>query len=212
MSSTKNKILDAAETLFARDGYDATSLRSITTEAAVNLAAVNYHFKSKEALLQAVFARHLQPLAEQRKAMLEAYLATAGDGSIKLEPILSAFIRPVLEVGSRELTGNGMAIQLLLGRMYSAPGDFAAKLFDENIKDTLTQFRAALHRALPELPVEETLWRLHFTIGAMAHTLAGASLLKMISGGLCDTADMEKVERQLVAYTAAGLRAEVPKV
>ena len=63
-----------------------------------------------------------------------------------------------------------------------------------------------------EVPAEEMLWRMHFTIGAMAHTLAGASLLKLISGGMCDTTDMAKVERQMVAYTAAGLRAEVPKL
>ena len=212
MISTKDKILDAAEKLFARDGFDATSLRAITTEAKVNLAAVNYHFKSKEALMLAVFGRHLQPVAEQRKELLSVYLASAGEGPLEIEPILTAFIRPILEVGSKALTGNGVAAQCLMGRIYTAPHDFLSKLFDENFKDTVRQFRAALHRALPHLPVEETLWRMHFTIGAMAHALAGASLLKLISGGLCDTTDMAKVERQLVAFTAAGLRAEVQKI
>jgi AcrR family transcriptional regulator len=212
MISTKDKILNAAERLFAKDGFDATSLRAITSEAKVNLAAVNYHFKSKEALLLAVFARHLQPVAEQRKALLDAYLAAAGKGPLQLEPILTAFIRPILEVGSKALSGNGVAAQCLMGRIYTTPHEFASKMFDENFKATVKHFRAALHRALPDLPVEETMWRLHFTIGAMAHTLAGAALLKLISGGKCDTTDMARVERQLVAFTAAGLRAEVPKV
>jgi AcrR family transcriptional regulator len=212
MISTKDKILDAAEKLFAKAGFDATSLRAITTEAQVNLAAVNYHFKSKEALILEVFARHLRPVAEQRKALLDAYLALAGEGPLELEPILAAFIRPILEVGSRALTDNGVAAQCLMGRIYSTPRDFASKMFEENFKDTVRQFRAALHRALPDLPVEEILWRMHFTIGAMAHTLAGASLLTLISGGLCDTKDMARVERQLVAFAAAGLRAEVPRV
>ena len=212
MISTKDRILNAAEKLFARDGFDATSLRAITTEADVNLAAVNYHFKSKDALTLEVFARHLRPVAEQRKALLEAYLAAAGEGALELEPILAAFIRPVLEVGSCALKDNGVAAQLLIGRIYSAPHEFASKMFDENFKDTVKQFHAALHRALPDLPVEETLWRMHFTIGALAHTLAGASLLSLISGGLCDTTDMVRVERQLVAFAAAGLRAEVPKL
>ena len=210
MTSTKDKILDAAEKLFAKEGFDATSLRTITTEAQVNLAAVNYHFKSKEALILEVFARHLRPVAEQRKALLDAYLALAGESAPELEPILVAFIRPILEVGSRALTGNGVAAQCLMGRIYSAPRDFASKVFDENFKDTVKHFRVALHRALPDLPVEETLWRMHFTIGAMAHTLSGASLLKLVSDGVCDTTDMARVERQLVAFAAAGLRAEVP--
>lgn len=212
MTSTKDKILDAAEKLFARDGFDATSLRAITSEAEVNLAAVNYHFKSKDALILEVFGRHLLPVAERRKALLNAYLARAGKRKLKLEPILAAFIRPILEVGSKELKGNGVAAQCLMGRIYSAPGDFTVKLFDANFKETMMQFRAALHRALPDLPVEETLWRMHFTIGALAHTLAGASLLTLISGGLCGTTDMARVERQLVAFAAAGLRAEVPKL
>ena len=85
MIPTKDKILDAAERLFARDGFDATSLRAITTEAQVNLAAVNYHFKSKEALMLAVFARHLKPVAEQRKELLSVYLALAGEGPLEIE-------------------------------------------------------------------------------------------------------------------------------
>ena len=203
--------MDTAEKLFARDGFDGASLRAITTEAEVNLAAVNYHFKSKEALLLAVFARHLHPVAEQRKALLDAYLAEACDNPLSLEPILIAFIRPILEVGSRTLADNRMAAQCLMGRIYTAPFEFASNIFNENFKETVRQFRAAFQRALPNLPAEEMLWRLHFTIGAMSHTLAGASLLKMISGGVCDTTDMARVERQLVAFTAAGLRAEVPK-
>lgn len=209
--STKDKILDAAERLFARDGFDGTSLRSITTEADVNLAAVNYHFKSKEALILELFARHLKPVAEQREALLAEYLAGAGDGPLELESILTAFFRPVLHAGSRERSENGMAVKCLLGRLYTSPQEFMSKLFDENFRATVSMFQAAITRAIPHLSAEDTMWRMHFMIGSMAHTLAAGELLKLLSGGRCNTQDLAQVERQMVAFAAAGLRAEVPK-
>ncbi len=209
--STKDKILDAAERLFARDGFDGTSLRTITTEADVNLAAVNYHFKSKESLILELFARHLKPVAEQRKALLDEYLAGADDGPLELEPILTAFFRPVLQTGSRHLSENGMAVKCLMGRLYTSPQEFTSKLFDENFRETVKAFHSAIARAIPQLPAEVVMWRMHFMIGSMAHTLAAGTLLDLLSGGECDTQDMTQVERQLVAFAAAGLRAEVPK-
>src|SRR5579864_4688441 len=96
--TTKNRILNAAERLFAHDGFEATSLRAITTEANVNLAAVNYHFQSKDALVRAVIGRRMGPVNEKRIAMLDACEAGAGDGPLPLEPLLEAFLRPVLEI------------------------------------------------------------------------------------------------------------------
>ena len=75
--NTKDRILDTAERLFARDGFEATSLRSITAEAGVNLAAINYHFQSKEALVQAVIGRRMGPMNDRRLALLDAYEAQA---------------------------------------------------------------------------------------------------------------------------------------
>src|SRR5271166_4719878 len=96
--NTKDRILNAAERLFARDGFEATSLRAITTEAAVNLAAVNHHFKSKEALVQAVIARRMGPISAQRLALLDAYEAEADGAPVALEKILDAFLRPIIEL------------------------------------------------------------------------------------------------------------------
>src|SRR5579871_5345079 len=96
--STKDRILDTAERLFARDGFEATSLRAITAEAGVNLAAVNYHFQSKEALVRAVIGRRMGPVNEKRLAMLDACETAAGDGPLPLEGVLEAFVRPVLEI------------------------------------------------------------------------------------------------------------------
>ena len=81
--NTKDRILDSAERLFARDGFEATSLRAITAEANVNLAAVNYHFQSKEALVQTVIGRRMGPVNAQRLALLDAYEAEASDATLQ---------------------------------------------------------------------------------------------------------------------------------
>src|SRR5215472_3794191 len=96
--NTKTKILNTAERLFAHHGVEATSLRAITAEAGVNLAAVNYHFQSKEALLHAVIARRLDPINQRRLAMLDACEGAAGDGPLPPAQVLDALLRPVLEI------------------------------------------------------------------------------------------------------------------
>src|SRR5689334_12024668 len=96
--NTKDRILDTAERLFARDGVEATSLRAITTEAGVNLAAVNYHFQSKEALLHAVIARRVGPMNTRRIELLNAVEARAFGDLLPVAQVLDAFLRPVFEM------------------------------------------------------------------------------------------------------------------
>src|ERR1700744_12731 len=123
--NTKDRILDAAERLFARDGFEATSLRAITTEAEVNLAAVNYHFQSKEALVQAVIGRRMGPVNARRLALLDAYEAQSGRHPVSFDKILEAFLRPVVEmVGT-----HARAFVPLIGRLYTEPGEFAVRLY-----------------------------------------------------------------------------------
>src|SRR6059036_3181340 len=96
---TRARILDAAERLFAEHGYDGASLRDITAQAGVNLAAVNYHFRTKESLIQAVFARRLAPVNQRRLALLDACEASAAGGRLQLEEVVRALISPVLRLG-----------------------------------------------------------------------------------------------------------------
>src|ERR1700685_1814561 len=114
---TKSRILDAAENLFGNKGFDATSLRDITAEADVNLAAVNYHFQSKESLIDAVIARRIEPVNRRRMEMLEA----AGPNP-SVEQILTAFLAPVLDQ-------NLAVVVPLLGRMMSDPTQFVERVF-----------------------------------------------------------------------------------
>jgi AcrR family transcriptional regulator len=202
---TKDRILDAAERFFARDGFEATSLRAITAEAGVNLAAVNYHFQSKEALVQAVIGRRMGPVTERRLSMLDAYEAEAGDAPLPLEKIMDAFLRPVVEmVGS-----HAHVFAPLIGRLYTEPGEFAERIYKLQFEQMGRRFIPALQRALPDLPLGELAWRLHFAIGAMAHTMAASKLLQLMSGGLSDVSDVQGTLARLTAFILAGLTAPI---
>lgn len=202
---TKDRILEAAERLFARDGFDATSLRAITAEAKVNLAAVNYHFQSKEALVQAVIGRRLGPINARRIALLDAYEAEAVGAPVALDRILDAFLRPVIEFCSHHAQG----IVPLLGRLYTEPGDFAPRLYQQHFEPMAQRFAPALSRALPDLPRKELFWRMHFAIGAMAHTLAASQMLSLMSKGSCDITDVEGTLARLKSFIIAGMTAGV---
>jgi len=201
---TKDRLLDAAETLFAEQGFEATSLRQITSKAQVNLASVNYHFHSKDDLIRAVFERRIRPLNQRRLEALKSCLDAAGDGPVPLEEIIRAFVRPVLQMRREP---HGAAVGRLFGRTYADPSGSARQAFFELMKEISRPFTEAFRRALPGLDQVELVWRMHFSVGVMAHTLAGSEHLKVISGGLCDLSDVEGALDRIVAYVAAGLRA-----
>jgi len=205
--TTKDRILDTAERLFARDGIEATSLRAITTEADVNLAAVNYHFQSKDALVCAVIARRVVPVNQRRLELLDVCEKAAGDGPLPIEAVLDAFMRPVLEIYSsraREFTP-------LMGRMYTEP-EFAVRIYKEHQEPVVIRFIGACQRALPELPRVELLWRLHFSFGALGHTMGASHVLRLFSDGECDPSDVEGTLKRLEAFMIAGLTAPVAEV
>jgi AcrR family transcriptional regulator len=203
--TTKDRILDAAERLFARDGFEATSLRAITAEANVNLAAVNYHFQTKEALVQSVIGRRMGPVNAQRLALLDACEAEAGGAPVPLEKIIDAFLRPVLEI----VGSHAREFAPLVGRLYTEPGDFSERVFKDQFQPLAQRFIPAFRRALPDLPLAELYWRLHFSIGAMAHTMGATTMLRVFSRGLCDPSDAEATLALMKAFVLAGLSAPV---
>ncbi|HEV2688585.1 MAG TPA: TetR/AcrR family transcriptional regulator [Bryobacteraceae bacterium] len=206
--TTKDRILDAAERLFAHHGIEATSLRNITTEASVNLAAVNYHFQSKEALLHAVIARRLDPVNEVRLAKLAACETAAGDGPLPLDRVIDALLRPVMEM----MRGPGQEFAPMMARIFTESSVLTEKIFQKHLAHVAQRFLPAFHRALPDLPQSELMWRLLFTMGAVAHTIGGARLIRVLSNGLCDPADVEGTIRRLEAFLLAGLQAPVAEV
>ncbi|HXN47402.1 MAG TPA: TetR family transcriptional regulator [Bryobacteraceae bacterium] len=205
--STKDRILDAAERLFAEHGFAQTSLRDITAEAGVNLAAVNYHFQSKDHLIAAVFDRRIGPLNEQRLAALDRLESEAAGRPLAVEDLLRAVLEPVLRMASTP--EGGVFAANLIGRAHTEPGDVFEHLFTGQFAPVITRVMAAARRSLPDLPEVELLWRLQFTIGAMSHTIAGQRHIKVVTGGRCDTSDVDGMLDRLITFVAAGCRAPV---
>jgi AcrR family transcriptional regulator len=197
MNGTKEKILDTAERLIGEHGYAATSLRQVIAEAGVNLAAVHYHFGTKEDLLDAVVARKVTPVNEARLARLERVEAEAGSRPLDVDKILEAFLLPTAEVASRN-----PGFVRLMGQMLAE--GMLPRIVERHFRETGLRFVTALRRALPKLPQEELMWRVHFMVGAMAHTMCRAPIFPQMAG---DPADIEPRMRRLVTFLGAGFRA-----
>jgi AcrR family transcriptional regulator len=198
---TKARILDSAERLFAERGYDATSLRTITARAGVNLAAVNYHFRSKEALLRAVLARRLRPLSRLRMEVLDRYEEEAGDSPLSLDRIFRALLEPVFRLASESDPG-WESFRRLFGQIYTAPRIQALVL--REIDESVKRFRSALQRTCPDLAMEDLCWKIGFVIGAMAHTLAAGPILEAVSERSCDPYNLEHACELLIRFAAGG--------
>lgn len=209
-ADTRDRILIAAESLFMERGYAATSLRMITAKARVNLAAVNYHFGSKEALIREVFERRLGPLNAARIAHLDQLEASAGGRPLTTEQIIEAIVTPALQVNRDPLAG-GAVFMRLLGRAFSEPGDTMREILPAQYRQVVVRFKQALGRALPEMPDQELTWRMHFMFGALSYTMAGNDALKLVAScNLEGVDDPESIIRRLVPFLAAGLQAPLP--
>jgi AcrR family transcriptional regulator len=201
--ATREGLLDAAESLFSEHGIQAASLRAITQRAGANLAAVHYHFGSKQGLVRAVFQRRLEPLNRERLALLAA---CERDGGGTVEGVLRAFVGPLLRMVRQDPDGGG-AFARLVGRAFAEPGDEVRQILFDEFKELVDRFREVLARLLPHLPEEELIWRLHFVAGSMGHTVACSHILERYSEGRCRLSDVERSIDLLVQFLAAGLRA-----
>ena len=197
-----------ATTLFARKGYEATSLRDITAEADVNLAAVNYHFRSKEDLFCAVIERIIAPTSARRLFLLSE-LEQAD--RISLEGVLDAFFRPIVEVGHLP-DGTRAQFLPLLGRFFTERPDLIERVFRTHLFPVGQRYLAILNKLLPHLNAVELGWRFHFMIGTLTHTLSAEQFLLGITNGAADPTDVDAVVARMVAFSAGGLRAPVPEL
>jgi AcrR family transcriptional regulator len=209
--ATKDRILDAAESLFMEHGFEATSLRSITAAAEVNLAAVNYHFGSKEELFQAVLTRRLDPMNQERLDLLTALERDAAPAPISCEQILSAMFVPALKL-ARDRERGGKNFLRLLGRAYADPAPFIRHFLSGQYAVMIARFKSAFAQALPELPPKELSWRLHFIMGALSYTLAGTDALKLIAELTpAESGNDEMLLRRLAPFLLAGLQSPLPE-
>jgi len=196
---TKSRILDSAEKLFGMNGFDATSLRDITTAADVNLAAINYHFQSKDSLIDAIVARRIEPVNKKRFELLDA----AGPHPT-VEQILTAFMAPVMQV-------KVDAVVPLIGRILSNPELFVERVFHTHLAPVSQRFVEALCKTLPDLPPSEILWRIHFSVGVLTHTMLWGRIFPKITNGVCDISDREALVDRAVRFVSAGFRAPASK-
>ncbi|MDD2468457.1 MAG: TetR family transcriptional regulator [Desulfobulbus sp.] len=204
--TTRDRILDAAERVFADKGLDGSSVRDITTAANVNLAAVNYHFGSKIGLIEAVFSRHLGPMNTARIALLDSVEAQSGENSPPIESVLDAFIRPVVVHHFAE-HGVNDAFMRLMSRCLNEP-PLHLEQVTHHFDVLMNRFHTAFSRALPDHSPSEIFWGVHFTIGIMHHTLHVLSHLHHLPFSPPESADAQTVVERLVAYTAAGMKAQ----
>ena len=205
---TRSRILDAAERLFVEHGFDGTSMRMITRDAEANLAAVNYHFGGKDALIHEVFRRRLTELNRCRVLALESLEAEAGGEPLRPSAIVTAFFGTALEM-ARDTKSGGHTFMRLLGRTYTEPNEFVRKFLAEEYAECVGRFLDALYRAVPDVPREEILWRFHFMMGAMSYAIAGTDTLQLFTENF-DDQDPARLQGRLLSFLLGGLRAPLP--
>ncbi len=206
--ATKTRILDAAEVLFVSGGFDSLSMRQITSAANVNLAAVNYHFGSKDALIQAVLARKLDPLNEQRLAMLDGFEQHM-NGQLTCEHVLAAMFLPAVRLFRSEAPQASTYLQFL-GRAYTDPSPLVRDFINTHYIQTLGRFFTAFQRTLPELNRQDLGFRLHFAMGALSGILAGGNTQRLIKDFTQGHTDEVFLLSRLSALMVAALRAPLP--
>jgi AcrR family transcriptional regulator len=197
MNDTKQKILDTAEELFGENGYATTSLRHVIAKAGVNLAAIHYHFGTKQDLLDQVILRKVGPINERRLKLLDQFEAEAAPSGLSIEKIMEAFLAPPI------LMERGGTFIKLMGRVHAE--GMGQQAVQRNFQPVISRFQAALKHALPGMPEKELAWKVHFMLGAMAYT--------MITEPAMLPADSHEplpvIAKRLVTFVSAGFRTPV---
>jgi AcrR family transcriptional regulator len=207
LNETQTRILDAAEELFMQHGFEGASMRMLTARADVNLAAINYHFGSKDALIEAVFRRRLDAMNAERIAELEQLEKEAAGRPLVADAIIRAFIGASLRM-IEDTRGGGRNFTRLLGRAYTEPAKPIRQLIGQMYAPAMERYKAAFSKALPELPKDELVWRMHFMFGTLAYTLAATDTVQLIAGAKPeDRYDARVLQDRLTAFMSAGLLA-----
>ncbi|PWC14915.1 TetR family transcriptional regulator [Brenneria roseae subsp. americana] len=202
----KQRILREAITLFACKGSELTTIREITEATNVNLASVNYYFGSKDGLLSAVLDAVLGPLNEERTRLLDKVEQTYHGDTPPVAALLDALLRPLVKTA--RTPDGGRIVVRLLQHLRATPGLGVTALLSAQFDQVAHRFIDAFSRALPELSRADIIWRYEFTRGAAMHVLTDADprsgRLALLSKGLCDNSDDDRVLAHLLRFVEAG--------
>jgi AcrR family transcriptional regulator len=206
---TRERILDAAERLFAQHGIDAVSLREITRAADVNIAAIHYHYGSRDGLVRAVLDRVVVPINRMRMQFLDEARAGQPSGALPVATVLGAFIRPDL-VAIERLGDNGVWVARFLGRTYSQPTPLVEQIMRDQFADVAARFIPELARSLPHVDVDEIAWRMTWCVVGVIVALFAQATPRGVQGPF-DTGDVEGTLARVIAFVEPGLSARAPE-
>jgi len=199
----KERLLDAAERLFAKRGYHGVSIRDITNAAKVDVALVNYHFGSKRSLLTSVFERRAESINRERLERLEA-VRRPGGGALDLTAVVNAFMEPLFQHSARG--GRGWkAYFALIAQVNNSPE--LSVLMTREFDPVVHKFVEVLMEALPGADPRGIYWGYHFLTGALTLTFAETGRLDRLSGRLCRSSDLDAVHARFAPFMAAGFSA-----
>lgn len=202
--ATRERILDSAEALFAKRGFDGVTVRQIMSAAGADVALAYYHFKSKRDLFDAVLMRRAKTLNELRLAALEEVEARHAEDDVSVEEIIEAFTRPLLVILEDD-PDEWRDYMALIAQINNSPewgGEMMTRYFDPLVK----RFLDAIRRALPGCKDEDLYWSYHFLSGALTLTFAETGRIDNLSDGLCRSSDMAAANARMARFIAGGFR------
>jgi AcrR family transcriptional regulator len=203
--STKDRILAAAEELFAQHGFAGTSLRQVTSRADVNIAAVNYHFGSKENLVNEVFRRRMDEMTQQRLERLEAAVR---EHPGELGPVLAAFVEPALAMARDRQGGGGPFVHQGARPRLCREERRPAQVPVRALRPCAARVRQGDRRLPAGTGKEQLYWRLDFLAGALTYAMADFGLIKR-PASVPEAVHRERAAQELIRFAAAGLRAPI---
>jgi AcrR family transcriptional regulator len=204
-SKAKLRLLDAAEQLFAERGFEAVSVRDVTQLAKANVAAINYHFGSRDGLIGLVVTRYISPVNEERLARLETLEKKWSGKAVPVEEIIDAFVRPLVGFVRKSELSERLFCKLM-GRIFSLQGDGLPEAVEAQMRGLSDRFMRALSKGLPTVSTEELAWRTHFVVGGVIHMLLNQEMLHRLTNGASGSPTMEATLSRFIRFAAAGLR------
>lgn len=209
-ADTKQRLLDAAERLFAERGFEGASMRAVTQAAGSAVSAANYHFGTKEALLAAVARRRLEPVNRRRVEALGRLEAEAGPGrAVAIECLFDAFFRPSFErMTEMRVQGTSAIPRQFVARLYTEPPERVQPLRAELFGETNDRYLAAFSRTLPGVSGRRLRMIQQLAIAALVHVLSGQldeELIHALEGdAVLDDEPHEPLLQLLIAHCSAG--------